>query len=103
MLVKHKYVFALKKVHVKRFCVVNDHHLSAINLRCSIVTQHISPLVNSHFWSLEEVPLSVKYLFTSIKPNVCAIQMWLTFSNEHLLWWFTTVLHCNGGKTLYYE
>ena len=67
MLVKLKYVFALKKVHVKMFCVVNDHHLSAINLRCSIVTQHISPLVNSHFWSLEEVPLSVKYLFTSIK------------------------------------
>ena len=67
LLVKHKYIIALKKVQVTTFCVVDDRRLNAINLQCSIVTQHISPLVNSHFWSLDEVPLSVKYLFTSLK------------------------------------
>ena len=77
MFMKLKYVIALKKVHVKTFCVVNNNCVSAINLRCPIVTQHTSPLVNSHFLSLEEVP--VKYLSTSIKPKVCAIQTWLTF------------------------
>ena len=77
MLMKLKYVTALKKVLVKTFCVVNDNRVSTINLRCSIVTQHISPQVNSHFWTLEEV--LVKNFFTSIKPKVCAIQMWLTF------------------------
>ena len=71
MLVKRKYVFALKKVHVKTFCVVNDHHLSAINLRCSIVTQHISPLVNSHFWSLEEVPLSKIFVYFYKTKRLC--------------------------------
>ena len=62
---------------MKTFWVVYDNRVSAINLRCPIVTQHTSPLVNSHFVSLEEVP--VKYLSTSIKPKVCAIQTWLTF------------------------